>query len=474
MRLLNKKLVIALLSSFMLFYSCGSDALVEYPNDGLVTETAITNVDGANAALYGIYDVFQNYQYYGCDLIMYGDVRGDDMQNVDRSGSRALGFYTYNNRTADNVRSSLWSVPYAALNRVNSLISAFDKGLVQNITDDQKNNIIGQAYALRALLHFDLVRLFGAPYLKDKTQPGAVKADRVITANEKPKRESVEEIYSFIVADLTEAMTRLNGTKGITNGYINYWAAEALLGRVYMYMGDWDNAFTLSSDVIENGPYTLLTTAQYISGFEANFNSESIFDVANTSTDNAGRESIGSVANPNGYAELIVTTAFVNLLNEEPSDIRRLFLKNDKTGVPGYFAKYPGREGDYMVNNIHVIRLSEIYLNAAEAALRKASKDQEKANQYLNDIRKRAIISATDVTATIDNVLKERRKELVGEGHRFFDIMRLGLTVTRSGGRHFLNADEVTTVGWDEHLCVLPIPRSELDVNPTIGQTDGY
>jgi len=472
-RILKLKIGVALLFIIMIFYAC-NDILVKYPNDQLVAETAITNTDGAKAALYGVYDVFQNYQYYGCDMITYGDVRGEDMQNVDRSGSRALGFYTFNNRTPDNVRSTLWSVPYTALNRVNSLIAAFDADRVTDISEADKNNILGQAYTLRALLHFDICRLFGAPYLKDKTQPGAVIADKVITASEKPARSSVEETYTFIVSDLTNAMTLLAGSKDISNGYINYWAAESLLGRIYMYMGEWDKAYSLSADVIENGPYKLLSTENYIAGFAADFNSESIFDVANNSTDNAGRESIGSVASPSGYAELIVTTAFIDLLNENPTDIRLGFLRPDKTGALGYFAKYPGRNGDMMVNNIHVIRLSEVYLNAAEAALRKSAKDQTNADKYLNAIRSRAIPVATQLSATTDNVLVERRKELVGEGHRFYDIMRLGLTVTRTGGRQFLNIDEGVTVGWDNYLCVLPIPRNELNANPNIEQTAGY
>ena len=93
--------------------------------------------------------------------------------------------------------------------------------------------------------------------------------------------------------------------------------------------------------------------------------------------------------------------------------------------------KYPGINGKTAVNNIRVIRLSDIYLIAAEAALKKSSADQASANKYLNAIIKRAIPSASDVTATEALVLKERRKELVMEGHRFYDIMRLGITVTR-------------------------------------------
>ncbi len=93
-----------------------------------------------------------------------------------------------------------------------------------------------------------------------------------------------------------------------------------------------------------------------------------------------------------------------------------------------------------------MIRLSDIYLIAAEAALRKSSPDQAKANSYLNKIIKRAIPTASDVVATLPMIDRERRKELVLEGHRLNDILRVGGTVTREGGRHFLNNTDLISL----------------------------
>jgi len=94
----------------------------------------------------------------------------------------------------------------------------------------------------------------------------------------------------------------------------------------------------------------------------------------------------------------------------------------------------------------------------------------------LNAIIKRANPDATAVTATIDNVLKERRKELVMEGHRFYDVMRLGLTITRTGGWHFLNEVDLINPNWDDYRTIMAIPQAEIDANPNIKghQNPGY
>ena len=163
-------------------------------------------------------------------------------------------------------------------------------------------------------------------------------------------------------------------------------------------------------------------------------------------------------------------------MNEDPKDVRLGLLQTDSEGKKRFINKYPGRAGAIAVNNIRVIRLSDVYLMAAEAALRKSSIDQTTADNCLNDIVKRANPNAPKVTATIDLILKERRKELVMEGHRLHDILRLGLSVTRTGGDHFLNKVDLVTVTWDDYRSIMPIPQAEIDANPNIRdqQNPGY
>jgi tetratricopeptide (TPR) repeat protein len=479
MKKYSKIKFIGALSLLGISVSCGNEFLTVFPNDSLVAETAITNVDGANAALYGVYDLMQSNSLYNCNMITYAEVRGEDMQPRERGVGRTVAFYTFNNRTPDNGDHNLWAGPYIGLNRINSIITAFDNGQVTDGTENQRNAILGQAYALRGFFHFDLVKLYGVPYLKDPNAPGIIIADHVIAPSEKNQRATVAESYAQAVNDFTQALSLLNGTKTRTDGYINYWAAEALLARVYLYMGNYDEAFNKAKDVIDNGSkeYQLTPRSEYVDSWGLDFTKESLFDLVNLGTDNGDRESIGYVAlpEPAGYGALIATPVFTDLLKEDPNDIRLelLGVANDEDTC--YVAKYPGR-GNTAVNNVRIIRLSEVYLIAAEAALRKPAKNQAAADDYLTAIRNRANPAAPFIPATIDEVLKERRKELVSEGHRFFDIMRLGLTVNRmaNNSKAFLNEGEARTVGWDEFLCVLPIPRYELDINPELSVTPGY
>ena len=131
--------------------------------------------------------------------------------------------------------------------------------------------------------------------------------------------------------------------------------------------------------------------------------------------------------------------------------------------------KYPGRKGSTAVNNVRVVRLSELYLIAAESALKKGSKDQAAADKYYNAIVNRATGGSGNTPATLDLIYKERRKELVMEGHRLFDILRLGITVKREGGHHFLSkAVDLIAPNVDDYRVILPIPQDEIDVNENI------
>lgn len=454
--------------------ACDSDFLTVYPSDQLTTETAIIDVEGAYAALYGAYDGLQAQNSYGQLLFTLPDVKGGDMQPTGAGDSRTQPLYSFNNRTPDNGPSGIWTRTYNTLNRINSLIVAFDNGQVEDATQAEENTILGQAYALRALCHFDIVRLYGVPYAKDPSAWGAIIVDKPVPSADKPLRSTVEETYSFITTDLNTAIRLLEGNRERMDGYINYWAAKALLARVSLYKGDWDTAFDMSKDVIDSGIYSLIPTDGYVDSWNQAFTTESIFSVVNTADDNLTRESLSSISRPTEYGEIVVSTAWLDLMNEDPDDVRLKLIFDDKTEQPGWCMKYPGRDGNNFVTNLPLIRLSDVYLIGAEAALKKSSRDQTAANKYLNDIRLRANPDAQNVIATEEMVIRERRKELVHEGHRFYDVMRLGLTVERTGGRNFLNLGEVITLNWSDPYTVLPIPRVEINGNPNVQPNPGY
>ena len=309
-------------------------------------------------------------------------------------------------------------------------------------------------------------------FVENGETPGIVLVKEVLGADDLPARSTVAQGYEMVITDLEEALKYI-GTE-VKNGRFNSWAVKGLLARINLYKRDWEKAFSYAEDVINNSPYSLLKTEDYVASWSARYSSESVFDLEISDLDAGNREMFGYVVDPKGYAAISITKEFEDLINENQDDIRRNLLS--ATAIEGrtYMNKYPGIGGKAAVNNIRVIRLSDIYLIAAEAALKKSSVDQASANKYLNAIIKRAIPGAADVTATEALVLKERRKELVMEGHRFYDIMRLGITVTRQGGYHFLNNTDLISPSYQDYRTILAIPQAEIDVNPNIKQNEGY
>ena len=218
----------------------------------------------------------------------------------------------------------------------------------------------------------------------------------------------------------------------------------------------------------------MIETGEYVASWQLEETKESIFDLALSSTTYSGdRELWGAVVSPAEYGSVIATKEFVDLLNEDPNDVRLGLLIPDKSGSKQTVNKYPGRDA-ITINNIRVLRLSDIYLIGAEAALRKATVDQTVADNYLFAIRNRANRANVKITATLDLVSKERRKELVMEGHRLHDILRQGGEVTRQGGYHFLNATDLITVNWNDYRTIMPIPQAEIDANTNMIQNPEY
>lgn len=452
--------------------------LTTLPSDSLVSDGAITTAEVQKSALNGAYAGLisvsdkdnTSYYYYGVDFIARAEVGGDDTQ-TNKTSDRTEQYYRYTYRQ-NNAPDDLWFPPYAVINRVNVLLEAIDKGEVP--MSDVVKNSKGEALAIRALAHFNLLITYGAPYLKDNgASLGVPVVKEVLTAAELPARQTVAQGYAAVLEDLTDALSFIDENKNY--GHFNRWAVKALLARVNLYKGDYDAAYGYAKDVVENGPYELIKNSDYVDSWKLEETSESIFDLALSSTTYAGgRELWGAVVAPSEYGAVVATKDFLDLLNEDPNDVRLGLLITDKNGTKRTINKYPGRAGSVAVNNVRVIRLSDIYLIGAEAALKKAAPDQTLADDYLYKIQNRANSATVKTTATLDLIMKERRKELVLEGHRLYDVLRQGIEITRKGGNHFLNATDLVTVNWNDYRTIMPIPQAEIDANTNIQQNPEY
>jgi hypothetical protein len=464
--------------------SC-SDYLDTEQYTAISTDQAITSYNDAVAALVGVYDGIQGSSsrqtYYASRMIYYGDVRGDDMQ-ARMQGNRTSACYEM--RYSADDAPAIWSVPYDANRRANNLIKAIDAGKVTDATDEEVGNLRSQALVVRALVHFDLVRVHSLPYTVDN---GASLGIPIVTEptepSSTPARNTVAEVYNQVVADLTEAITSGFLSEEPVLGYFNVWAAKALLCRVYLYKGANQEALNLAKDIIDNSPYTLWTNAEYGSVWSQEETSEVIFEIVNYDTQDWGdREGIGYLMSEDGYYDMIVTSAFSAILNEDPDDVRHTIVDTSKTspmkaeyGTDRVWCnKFRGKTGTQIpLANIPILRLSEVYLNGAEAAVKLGDPT---AATYVETIAKRANPATSESFASVDldRVLKERRKELVGEGHRFFDLLRNNLTVTRytsetDRGRHYiLTVPESRSFDRMYFRAILPIPVAEVNTNSVI------
>ncbi|MEG0162858.1 MAG: RagB/SusD family nutrient uptake outer membrane protein, partial [Mucinivorans sp.] len=211
-------------------------------------------------------------------------------------------------------------------------------------------------------------------------------------------------------------------------------------------------------------------------------NSEMMFQVVNNKIDNADRESLSYLMSEEGYEDMIITKKMVDYMSANPLDVRKgLMIPSQKgTSIELYgqsavwLNKYPGVGNDPRINSVPVIRLSEVYLIAAEAAFKVGN--MADASTYLNAIAKRNPALGT-VVPTLQSIMDQRNVELIGEGHRSFDLMRNGMVSDRSVRWSYVFS-EPKSISYDNTYfrSILPIPLSEVDANEVIAaqQNPGY
>ena len=488
--------------------SCVNDWLDVTPSDGTDADAALTSSSDLAAARTGMYAALKGnsnlVDYYGQQFFVYGDVHaGDDYQYNNIGGSNRASFYydmTY--QTASEFSSSTsssnvaWKSPYIVIGRANRIIAAAEGGALSDAAEAKAtiDQYAAEAKVLRALAHFDLVRIYGKPYTEDQgASLGVPLVTGVLESNAKPARSTVAEVYTQVVKDLTEAISSNALATETEPGYVSVWGAKAILSRVYLNMGDYANALSVAEDIIKNSGAALWTRDQYFKAWDASTPNESEFlfrlNVAG-STDNNDLNGIGNLQQREGYKEMVATKKFVDMLTSDPKDVRNdMFLtataaKEVATyGTNKVFLnKLRGQGGNLRnVTIVPIIRLSEVYLTAAECAFR--NNDKTKAVEYLNDLVKNRTTTVASL-ATVDNItleriLIERRKELIGEGQRYFDALRNNETITRytseaDKGWHKTLSKEAQSFDRDYFKAIAAIPQAEINANPNIKQNTGY
>ncbi|HVS95212.1 MAG TPA: RagB/SusD family nutrient uptake outer membrane protein [Puia sp.] len=465
----NRKNYILYAGVGLLFLSsCSKNFINKSPYSSTTLAVALSSVTQLQTALNGAYAQMRSVSLYGRDIPVTGDLQADNtFVEVDNSG-RYLNQFKYTFTNADGVVGDIWNAAYIGIQECNQIIDA-------NVTG--ADAIKAQAYALRGLLYFKLVNTYARPYTDN---PNGMGVPLILHYQPSllPKRDSISKVYAQIVSDLKIAFQ--NGPAYSNSGLISKYAAEALLARTYLYMGDNTDAKTAAVDVINNSGFTLAPNAGAYAAFWANPARKSdkvevLYEVDADAVNNNGTDGIDAMY-MGGYTDIYASQDLVSLYSA--TDVRNAVLVpgTTKSGAPatlvGKYPNYTSTDKD----NPKVIRLAEVYLIAAEASLPGNEAD---ARKYLNElmaVRDPAFPGYASTGAQLlTDIITERRKELAFEGDRYYDLNRLKMDIVRPA----INPGSINgplTIPYSDYRRVYPIPLNEVQANANIAseQNPGY
>ena len=356
---------LAFLLPVLMVASACSDLMLE-PHASLSEDVYFETLSDFEAAVVGTYNQMQGSAWYGRSIHLMSDIMGNDVKQTG-SANRYQEFADFEGQvvTGHGYETSLWTSIYDGVNQLNKMINA--EWEAPAALAAEYNSIMGEAYALRGLAYFDLVKMYGQHYTftAGASHPGVpiVLASDHTALN---SRSPVAAVYAQIISDLTTGIGMMTMTRDGAF-MMSDEAAQALLSRVYLYMEDYSNAVNMADAVINSGKYSLVTGAvAYLNQFASGASSEAIFELINTDTDGPGGDSLGAMYRSSGYGDYLPAKDVLDLM--DVADIRWGMYKADANLVGAY--------GDFRTNkwptttntdNIPIIRLSEVYLNRAEA-----------------------------------------------------------------------------------------------------------
>ncbi len=470
-------------------------------------ETFFTSISNFETGIDGAYAQVRNYYANsGSGLQGMPDILSDNVVLV-QTGRRSNELY-YDYRYEANNAGALvlyWSEAYEAVNAANLVI-----GQIDNLADSpEKDNILGQALAIRAFAHFDLVRI----YAKIPTQSGDangslgipyVKVEDGDTGDPfaQPARETVGSNYAEIIGDLETAAGLVANENG--EGRIDRDGVYGILSRVYLYNGEYQKAIDAANQVAiplaDGTPAAAGESSELEQVYTDDTNAGIVFELAidtgvETGSDDDPRvgNNVGvlysqSTLDSDGNIETTISEYAVDLefFNSIPADdVRREVMQfvgtnqgNDYNAV----RKFLGEAGQ--VNgrvDLKAIRAAEVLLNKAEAQFELGQEGAALAS--LDQLRAARIfptfVSGGETGQALEDAIQfNRRVELCFEGHRFFDLKRRGEAVQRSTFGDVIDGSgtpaEILTLPAGDNRFQFPIPQDEINANPNMEQNDGY
>ncbi|MBD3615302.1 MAG: RagB/SusD family nutrient uptake outer membrane protein [Gracilimonas sp.] len=449
----------------------GCDVLDQQPQTAISDEIAIRDQKSAQAALNGLYSQVQSTDYYGSNLQISGDVSADISQSIG-----TWDFYremdTYVTSAGNLEVRNMWEQMYSTVNHANNIIAELPN--VDDIPQTVRDQILGEAYFIRALAFFDLTRTFGGVegVYGEQGIPLVTTPSRQIDESSFPSRASIADSYQQVRDDLEEAETLLATAGFSTPNRASDASVKALLSRLDLYTEDFEGAESYATEVIENYGFDLVE--DFASIFANENTAEAIFELTYNTTDGNDIRFWYFPSSGGGRGDIALHEDFVNMVNSRSDDERGDLIGFDSNVGAYYSTKYSKAGGD---DNIQILRLAEMYLNRAEARVRKATPDFSGAVSDLNEIRNRAgladtLVTSVDANEILGAIEHERGIEFIQEGHRWYNLVRTGNALNTLTNIDRLNGDPVSLT--DAGRQVFPIPSRDIDANENLEQNSAY
>jgi len=452
---------------FVLFFSACSEADL---NPALIINKefagTIANQEELEGVTYGMYDRLTSPSYYGRSYLIYGEVRSDNCFANGKSG-RFLNVGKMEVSPTGSFTTNTWTDIYKVVASANILIAQNPEQIEGN--PEQIRHIIGQAYIIRALAHFDLLKLYGQQH-----SGGTLGIPYVRTYNESysreqlpPSRATIEQNIDSIIVDIETGLSMMS--EELNDGskqFITTHAVNVLKARVSLYFEDWATAKSTAQKVVGSGEFSITEAEEYAESWTKDAATNSIFELAFSATDNNNFNSLSFIYRGSTYGDIEVLDGLVSIFDEE--DVRATPEMIGYESVRGQqklrnLGKYPS--ADYS-DNVPLMRYEEVILILAEAKMELGESD---ALDVLNQIpEKRNAKLYTAISK--ENILKERRRELCFEGFRFDDLARTGQDIPLVDSIKQTHGGPV----YGSYKFAFPIPAAELNANPNMVKNEGY
>ncbi len=465
------------------------------PSTAVSTEVALSSEDGVRALRVSMYSKVRESGAYTTQYFVAPSAFTDETRV--RPGATRYQALNAATGTTGTVHLGNWGGSYNIIQDANILIGGIPEGVM---SEAELNRFRGEAYAMRAFALHNLVRVygydpgnFGQGPEPNWTEGVVIRTEPVLdleAADLRP-RSSVNDVYAQIFSDLEEAARLLEGVNA-NNTFATEAFVHGIAARAHLYAGNWGEAAAAAQRAIDNFPGSLETTADGVANMFNEFvggHPEALFKIVvnpDTEATTAGGAWINEGPGPYTSDQWVSQLPTQFLLDKYDEDDYRLGWYMDcvaaqRTGTApsgcdavndeGFsIIKFNGVRGN-TVDDLPYMRLAEMYLIQAEAAAKVANDPNAgvAALQALRDARNAGPVPAealANMTAFEDEILDERMRELAVEGHRFFDLKRLG--------RDIRNPDGSIKMRADSYRILAPIPISLRNVNPLLVNNPGY